>query len=43
MTVSMSLVELIERDADHLTRRWMELVRAHDGMPTYRTYDEDKG
>ena len=42
MSVSARLVRLIERDADHLTKRWIESVRAHDGMPTYRTYDETK-
>lgn len=42
MTVSMSLVELVERDADHLTKKWLEIIRAHEGMPTYHTYDEEK-
>ncbi len=42
MTVSMTLVELIERDADHLTKRWMEIVRAHEDLPTYQVYDPEK-
>jgi hypothetical protein len=42
MTVSLSLVELIERDADHLTKRWMEIVRSHEDLPTYRAYDPER-
>ncbi len=42
MTVSTTLVELIERDADHLTKRWMEIVRSHEDLPTYRAYDEER-
>ena len=36
------LVDLIESNADRLTRRWIEIVRVHEGTPTYPTYDEDK-
>jgi len=42
MVLSNRLVELIERNADQLTRRWMEVVRTHEGTPTYHTYDEEK-
>ena len=42
MVLSNRLVELIERNADQLTRRWIEIVRTHDGTPTYHTYDEQK-
>jgi hypothetical protein len=41
-TVSTKLVELIERDADHLTQRWLEIVRGHEDLPTYGAYDEHK-
>ena len=42
MVLSNRLVQLIERNADKLTRRWIEIVRTHEGTPTYHTYDEDK-
>ncbi len=42
MIVSTRLVELIERNADQLTRRWIEIVRTDEGTPTYHTYDESK-
>jgi hypothetical protein len=41
-TFSTKLVELIERDADHLTKRWLEIVRGHEDLPTYLAYDEHK-
>jgi hypothetical protein len=34
------LVTLIEEHADELTTKWLEVVRTHPDMPTYRTYDE---
>ncbi len=42
MTISSRLVELIEKDADQLTKRWRELVQQHPGTPTYHKYDADK-
>lgn len=36
------LVKLIEDNADELTRKWMEVVRTHPDMPTYREYEEAK-
>jgi hypothetical protein len=42
MVLSNRLVELIEQNADQLTKRWMKIVRTHEGTPTYHTYDEDK-
>ena len=36
------LIALIEKNADELTKKWVEVVRTHADMPTYRTYDEDK-
>lgn len=38
--VSRKLVELIERGAEDLTRRWMRDVRAQDAMPHYKIHDE---
>lgn len=36
------LVSVIEKNADELTKLWIEIVRTHADMPTYRTYDEGK-
>jgi len=36
------LVRLIEKNADELTKKWVDVVRAHPDMPTYRSYDEGK-
>ncbi len=36
------LVTLIEENADELTKKWLEVVRTHPDMPTYRGYDEGK-
>lgn len=35
-------VTLIEEHADELTKKWMEVVRTHPDMPTYRNYDEGR-
>jgi hypothetical protein len=40
--ISIKLVELIEKNADTLTRKWLRLVRTHPGTPTYHNYDEKK-
>ena len=42
MTVSQRLVTLIERNADELTRKWLEIIRTHPETPTYRSYDEKR-
>jgi hypothetical protein len=42
MTISLRLVRLVEQNADQLTKKWVELVRADPGTPTYHTYDEAK-
>jgi len=40
MHVSRNLVDLIERNADELTHRWLELVRTHPATPSYAAHDE---
>lgn len=42
MILSTKLVAIIERNADQLSRRWIELVRRDEATPTYHEYDEDK-
>ncbi len=42
MFISQKLVELIERDADKLTIRWLEDVRKRPETPTYHTFDRDE-
>jgi hypothetical protein len=42
MTISARLVGLVEKNADQLTKRWVDLVRTDPGTPTYHTYDEAK-
>jgi hypothetical protein len=42
MVVPGKLVELIERNADQLTLRWLDIVRTHENTPTYHTYDRDE-
>ncbi|MEN8174818.1 MAG: histidine kinase N-terminal domain-containing protein [Pseudomonadota bacterium] len=34
------LVDLIERDAEHLTKRWQEIVSSHDDTPSYHKCDQ---
>jgi hypothetical protein len=38
--VSKNLVELIERSADELTHQYLEDVKQHSHLPTYRAFDE---
>ena len=38
--VSKNLVELIERSADELTNQYLEDVKQHSHLPTYRAFDE---
>ena len=42
MFISQKLVELIERDADNLSTRWLEDVRKRPETPTYHTFDRDE-
>jgi hypothetical protein len=42
MVLSAKLVELIERNADQLTKRWLDIVQTDECTPTYHTYDKDK-
>ena len=37
---SKNLVELIERSADELTHQYLEDVKQHSHLPTYRAFDE---
>jgi len=37
---SKNLVELIERSADELTNKYLEDVKQHSHLPTYRAFDE---
>jgi hypothetical protein len=39
MVISRNLVDLIERSADGLASRWLELVRSHPATPTYARHD----
>ena len=38
--VSKDLVELIERSADELTNRYLEGVKKHNLLPTFRAFDQ---
>ena len=40
--ISQSLVELIEKNADNLTKEWLRDVRQNSNTPFYHTYDEDR-
>ncbi len=42
MFISDRLVEMIERNADELARRWLEDVRRRPETPTYHTFDPDE-
>jgi len=42
MILSSKLVELIERNADQLSRKFVDLVCAHEFTPTYHTFDQPK-
>jgi hypothetical protein len=37
-----NLVSLIERDAESLAKRWLEIVRTHPGTPTFHHWDESQ-
>jgi hypothetical protein len=40
--ISNKLVQLIEKNADHLTNSWLSDVQKHPQTPTYHTYNEKK-
>ena len=40
--ISQKLVELIENDADKLTKRWLADVQKRPETPTYHTFDPNK-
>jgi len=42
MFISKTLVELIERNADSLTREWMADVQKHPDTPTYHNFAPDE-
>ncbi len=42
MQVANKLVNLIEQNADSLSRKWLSLVQTHPGTVTYHTYDPHK-
>ena len=41
MFISRKLVEMIERDAGMLAKKWLEEVRRRPETPTYHTFDPD--
>lgn len=41
-SVSQKLVELIEKNADELTKSWLRDVKQNIKMPTYRAFDEQE-
>ncbi len=40
MYLAKNLVHLIERNAETLARRWLEVVRTHPDTPTFHRWDE---
>jgi hypothetical protein len=40
MILAKNLVNLIERDAESLAKRWLEIVRTHASTPTFHRWDE---
>ena len=42
MLLSQKLVDLIERNADELTRKWLENLEKHPATSTYRKLDQKK-
>lgn len=42
MYISQQLVDLIERNADELSKKWLEDVRARPETKTYRKFDPDE-
>ncbi len=42
MYLTTSLVNLIERNAESLAKRWLEIVRTHPNTPTFHLWDEQQ-
>ena len=42
MFISQKLVQMIERDADKLAKKWLEDVRKRPETPTYHTFDPEE-
>jgi len=42
MFISKKLVQMIEQDADMLSKKWLEDVRRRPETPTYHTFDPDE-
>ena len=40
--LSQKLTELIEQNAEALSKKWLETIRGHALMPTYQVYDEQR-
>ncbi|MCP4197806.1 MAG: hypothetical protein GY762_11715 [Proteobacteria bacterium] len=40
MLISRNLVDLIEKNADALTKKWLNDVNGDPNLPTYRRYDD---
>jgi hypothetical protein len=40
MYYTRNLVSLIERNAESLAKRWLDIVRTHPGTPTFHNWDE---
>jgi len=37
-----NLVSLIERNAESLAKRWLDIVRTHPGTPTFHNWDQNQ-
>jgi hypothetical protein len=42
MLVSKKLVDLIEKNADELTQKWLQAVNSDPNLITYRNYNDDE-
>lgn len=40
--LSQKLTELIEQNAEALSKKWLETIRGRALMPTYQVYDEQR-
>ncbi len=40
MAVPKELVHLVDKSVDPLSKRWVEVVRTHEGTPTFHNYNE---
>jgi hypothetical protein len=41
VAVPKELVRLVDKSVDPLSKRWVEVVRTHEGTPTFHGYNED--